>query len=454
MKETDLHDLDPVGEIPLEPACVSENAALSLKANFGWTFVGNAIYMGCQWGILIVLAKVGNPVMVGKFALGLAVTAPVMMLTNLQLRGVQATDARNEYRFGDYLELRIVSTGIALALIAGIVFLGQYRGETALVILSVGLAKSFESISDVFYGLFQQKERMDRIAKSMILKGAISLAALGVGVYLTGTVLWGTLCLASIWLLVLIAYDVPNGKNFLHNPGYESGNSRPVSRDGADGVRLSWNKEILAKLAWVALPMGFVMMMNSLATNVPRYLIESYLGERELGIFAAMAYLMLVGNTVIGALGQSATPKLARYYAVGDIPGFRRLLVNMLSVGAVLGGVGVLVSWMAGREILTIIYRAEYAERSDVLVLLMIATAISYGSGFLGTAVTAMRSFRVQVPIHCTNLVIILCGSVLLVRTNGLSGAAWAILISAFFSTSVYGAVAVYKMKARVKEIS
>jgi hypothetical protein len=38
----------------------------SLRWNFSWTFVGNIIYSACQWGMLVVLAKIGNPEMVGQ----------------------------------------------------------------------------------------------------------------------------------------------------------------------------------------------------------------------------------------------------------------------------------------------------------------------------------------------------------------------------------------------------
>src|SRR3954465_14084130 len=93
----------PAEEIPSVRATVMARQALSLRANFSWTFAGNVVYAGCQWGMLMVLAKVGNPLMVGQDALGLAVTAPVVMLSNLQLRGVLATDARDTHRFNTYL---------------------------------------------------------------------------------------------------------------------------------------------------------------------------------------------------------------------------------------------------------------------------------------------------------------------------------------------------------------
>src|SRR5262245_40326613 len=99
--------------------------------------------------MLVVLAKLGSPEMVGRFALGLAITAPVMMLTNLQLRAVQATDARRAYLFRHYLGLRLATTPLALLIILAIVIVSGYHGETALVILAIGVAKAFEAISDV-----------------------------------------------------------------------------------------------------------------------------------------------------------------------------------------------------------------------------------------------------------------------------------------------------------------
>jgi O-antigen/teichoic acid export membrane protein len=115
---------------------------LTLRRNFSWTLVGNVVYAACQWGMLVVLAKLGSREIVGQFTLGLAVTAPVLMLANLQLRAVQVTDARHEYCFGDYLGLRLITTGLALLVIVLITVVAGYRWETSLIILVVGLAKA------------------------------------------------------------------------------------------------------------------------------------------------------------------------------------------------------------------------------------------------------------------------------------------------------------------------
>ncbi len=402
----------PVGDAP---------SALSLRANFSWTFVGNLIYAGCQGGMLVVLAKLGSTEMVGQFALGLAITAPIVMFANLQLRAVQATDARQQYRFGDYFGLRLITTALALLAIVAIApLLSRSRWDTVLVVLAVGLAKSFESISDVFYGLLQQHERMDRIAKSMMIKGVLSLAALSVVTYLTRSVLDGTLALAATWGLILCCYDIPNGALILS----------PSPEPEVSAVRPRWALRTLSGLAWLTLPLGVVMMLTSLNSSIPRYFIVQRLGNGPLGIFAAVAYLQTVGTTIVGALGQSASPRLARYYASRDVASFRTLLYKLMGIGALLGLGGVAVALVAGRHILTLIYKAQYAEQ-DVLVWLMVGAAISYIGSFLGYGMVAARCFRIQLPLSALATGVTALACALLIPPYGLRGAAVALLISA-----------------------
>ncbi|NMG08834.1 oligosaccharide flippase family protein [Brasilonema sp. UFV-L1] len=410
---------------------MGQNKPLTLHHNFSWTFVGNLVYAGCQWGMLVVLAKLGSPEIVGQFTLGLAVTAPVFMLTNLQLRYIQATDVKHQYLFGDYLSLRIISTLLALLVIVVITLTAGYRWETSLIILLVSLAKAFESISDVFYGLLQKHERMDRIAMSMMIKGPLSLLVLGISVYISGSVAWGVLGLAVAWALVLFGYDIRTGTTMLNQSQETPNNEEPTTQQTTDVVQPRWDLKTLAKLVWLALPLGIVMMLISLNTNIPRYFIEEYLGERELGIFAAIAYLMMVGSMVINALGQSATPRLAKYYASGNGIAFRTLLLKLIGIGALLGGTIILVVFVAGQQILTLLYQPEYAQHKDLLVWLMVAAAMSYISSFLGYGMSSARYFRIQIPLFIvvTSTLAITC--LWLLPIYGLRGAAFAQLIAA-----------------------
>jgi O-antigen/teichoic acid export membrane protein len=432
------------------PSVLIAAPALSLRRNFSWTLLGNIIYAGCQWAMLVVLAKLGTAEMVGQFALALALTAPVTLFASLKLRTIQATDARGEYRFADYFGLRLITTALALLVTVGIVLAGRYRPDTAWVILVMGLAKAVESFSDLFYGLLQQHERMDRIAQSMAIKGILSLAALGLGVYLTHTVLWGVVGLTAAWTVVLVSYDLPNGAAIIRPP--HDACAPGYSRVGfGPALQPRWDAAILVRLATSALPLGLVVMLDSLYTNVPRYFIEHRLGESELGIFAAIGYLMFVGSTIINALGQSASPRLAKYYAAGDQTAFDALLLRIIGLGGALGATGVLLAMAAGHQVLTFLYRPEYARHADVFVWLMAAAGLQYAYVFLGTAVNAMRRFTIQLPIQALSLLVTLFLCLCLVSGHGLKGAAWAMLGTAAFEAAAYALLTAQTRQIRQK---
>lgn len=393
------------------------NFGLSLKANFAWTFAGRFVYAGCQWGMLTALAKLGSPEMVGRFSLGLAITAPIIMFSQLQLRGVQATDARGEYQFGHYLALRLAATVCALVVISLVILVSGYRGETALIILGIGLFKALESISDIHYGFMQYRERLDFIAMALMIKGPLLLFVLGMTLKLTGNLFW------AVSAMILPAFAVL--------AVYERRNVRLMIEDEHGSIRARWQWPRLASLAWLALPLGLVMMLLSLNTNFPRYFIERTLGERELGFFAALAYLLVAGNTIVSAMGQSASPRMARYFAGGNIRKYRALLLRLVGLGALLGLGGVTVAGITGKPLLTLLYRPEYALYNSTFVWLMAAGSLIYMASLLGYGMTAARRFRAQLPLFTLVTAVTAAASFYMIPRFGLNGGAIALSLGA-----------------------
>ena len=172
-------------------------------------------YALCQWGMLSVLAKAGSAGLVGQFALGLAVAAPVFMFANLQLRAVQATDMHGEYRFCDYFTLRVLTTAAGLLMIAGLMSVLHYDRVTRDVILLVATAKSIECMSDVIGGLLQLHERLDQVARSLMIRGVLSLCAFGTAFLCTHSLIACTAAMCVAWLAVLIGYDLRRAREAL-----------------------------------------------------------------------------------------------------------------------------------------------------------------------------------------------------------------------------------------------
>jgi O-antigen/teichoic acid export membrane protein len=436
---------EPAFEIP------AEASAASLRSNFWWMLSGNAVYALCQWGLLAILARLGTPAIVGQYVLAVAVTTPITVFFMLHLRAVQATDTRRDYQFGHYLALRLCAMGLALLTVVGVCLTSGYRGDTFLVIAAVAVSAVCDSMSDIVYGLLQQRERLDRIGQSMMLRGASSVILLAAAIASTGRVFYGILAVACGRLMVLALFDLRSARNELARgaSGNRLGKSLLPSF-ASPSIKPRWEPRRILSLARVALPLGVVMMLVVLSTNIPRYFVESYLDQSALGIFGAIGYLSVAGTMAVGALGDSVTPRLARDYAQGRRREFGIYVLRLAGLGALLGAAGVLVALLAGRPLLGLLYGPAYAERSDVLILTMMAGGVGYVASFSGYAVTAARYFKAQLPLFAAVVLVTAVGCWWLVPTWGLRGAAVALGLSAL--TQLVGSALILSYALRANQ--
>jgi len=393
---------------------------LSLRENFSWTFVGNVVSAVCQWGILTTFVKLGNPEMVGKFALGLAIAIPVTTFSMMQLRAVQVTDARHEYAFRDYFGTRLLLGFLGILIISGIAYFGGYSKDTAWVIFLVGLIKSITSLCDIVHGLFQRYERMNLSAGSLMIRGVCSLVAVFIAMRLFGEIIPALVAMAIVYLIIFFAYDISLGYKLL---SFKAGPGR------VNSMAPSFDTRTTLRLVWLALPLGLVMFFGTLQNSIPKYILEAFHGEASLGYFAAIAYPMAIGTLVINAMGQSASPRLANYCAnnfTSYIHLVRKLLLIGLGMGILfIGGVA-----LFGKLALTILYSADYAEHQAVFTLLACGTAIAFMVSFYGYSFTAARLFKTQLIMRIITCSLTVLAAFCLIPSYGLYGAAITTIIT------------------------
>jgi O-antigen/teichoic acid export membrane protein len=390
-------------------------AALSLRRNFAWTLVGNIVYALCLWAQLALLTKLGGPEVVGRFSLGSAIASPVLMFAQLSLRPVLASDARGEYAFQDYLGLRMALLPPAL-LVVGLVAWFGYSPAQTLVICLFGLGRAVESMSDIYFGFQQKQERMDLAAVSLMAKGVAALALFGIVFRTTGSLDLSLASMVAGWLLVLVVFDLPR-------------TARLVRACPGQSMRPRFNSVVMRRLALLSLPMGTVFLAIQLRATIPRAILERSHGEADLGIFSALSYLVIAGNTMTQALAQSSLAGLGRDVAARDTANLRRRLRQLTLLGVVLGIGGVVVSLVAGGPLLSLMYTPEYATQVPLLVLVMAGGAVLYVASLLGAPATAMRAFTSQLWVHLTSVAAMFAAGAVLVPRLGMMGAAWTMLI-------------------------
>ena len=409
-------------------------SGISLTKNIGWTFVGNTVYAACQLGVLMVLAKLTSPEGVGQFALAIAIAGPVFALANLNLRSVLMTDVRGETPFAEYLALRLVSSSLAIVSVAAIAAMASTNPSTAIIICIYGFAKFFESMSDCMYGLLQRREHMKTISQSLILRSLSAVVLMTIILILTESVILGTVAYLVSWSSIFILFDASKARA-LQRSDTGSGSLRPRFRAAS-----------MTALFVFALPLGILTALNLLSINIPRYVVVGELGEAKLGYFVAIAAFITAGSTVVSAMTQSATPRLARYFVESQRQ-FVKLLGKVIVIALVVGFAGIVAAWAIGPLVLSILYTSAYAAYYDLFVWIMVSAAILYLSSVTGSAITAARSFRSQAALAAVATAAVLVASLFLVTTHGLNGAAMAMCCG--FALKLLGEVGILFTRLR-----
>lgn len=431
----------------------SADAAPGLRRNFSSVLLGNLAYTGCQGAITVVLARLGGTEMLGLFGLGVAVAAPVIELAGMQLHAVQAVDARRRHSFAQYLGMQFVMSTIALAVLAMIALCGPFRAEAAWVVVAVGLSKTAEAFSLVCYGQMRQRERLKHEAWSLALRGVAGLLALTVVFVLAHSVFWSVVALATSWFGIVLFHDYPIVVGF-HREGPSPGNVSAKPREtrqpasephgGRAWIRPSFEYAALVSIFATAFPLGLFVGINSLNVNAPRYFVEHYFGDRELGLFSAVAYLGLVARMFYTSLLSSLLPRLALYHSAGRLRAFVELVLKSLGLCTALGAVGVLAALVAGKPVLRVVYGQEYAENSFAFLLIVASMAMKTNWMLFLSTLQAMRRFRTVFLLHLTGGLFLTWLLWLLVESHGLVGAAWAILGGSCFDVLIFAAAAAW----------
>jgi len=409
-------------EAQILPA-VQQHERSSLRVDFSWMFVGNAIYACGQWITLMLLTKLLRPEQVGQYALSLAIVYPVIALTSFQLRSVIASGMYRQTQFGHFLGLRLYTTSLALMIVFAITQILRYRLGLTVVVLIVCIAQAIENLSDIYYGRLQLHDRIIRISRSLIARTMLSVFGLAVGLFIGRNLFWGLAGIMLARATVLLGYDARERTHGLTEQHMDSSQSETLK----PCLHLKVQRELL----WFSFPLGILTLLVNLNLSIPSYFIKHALGERELGIFSTIGFMVSAGSIAVLSLGQSAFTPLARDYAAKNFGEFWSTLGKLLALGAMVAVCGVIFSKLAGQEILTIVFRREYADRADLLPWIMSAGGVGYMGQFLGIGMTAARYYHSQIVLLVLVSLSLSVTSYFLVPRQGLLGAILSMLVAA-----------------------
>jgi O-antigen/teichoic acid export membrane protein len=406
-----------------------------------WITTGNIAFATSLWFILVLLTKSYSADEVGNYALAFAVCAPVFMLSNMRLRLVQTSDALDDFRPYDYIGLRITTSSLALLVIIIISYFSSLEKSVIYMIIAIGIAKYFESISDMLYGFFQKYELMKYVGMSLILKSICSVLLITLAIFYEMEVLYVALLLITGWALPLVIYDIRNYCGILN-----------IKAESLIKYLSKIETKVILDLIKKTYLLSFVAFLSSLLPNIPKYMIFYYQGNEELGIYAAIIYFSTASALIAASLGTPYIPKLANSYAGGTRHLFISYIKRLFIIAIILGVLGIAIAKSLGVFILEVFYTELYSNNANILVLCMFTAALNHIVLFQIYALTVIKKYKTQMIMLVTAVSVLLMLCYIWIPDYGMEGAIYAEMCSAAIQASVFGIVIYFWIK-RWKEI-
>jgi len=391
---------------------------LSLRQNFSWMFCAQMISGVLRWGLLLLLAKMGGALMVGTWTLAQAICLPIMYLTGLNLQTVLVTDAAREHTVGEYLFLRVVTNVVMVGVVVSVCLWQGLDAYTTVCIVLFSISTAILAFRHVVMAVPIRNENTKVNARSQLVLSVLTFAAVGLVLWLTGSLVWALVTIVAVRFAVMAVHDLPAA--LISEKQY-----------CPDALGTFWPRygPGMARLAWVALPAGLSVAAITYANNVPIYFLEHYFGRETTGHYGGLNAFVAATNLVLTPLLASVSPRLSRFFVEGRRRAFLRLTRRITGL-FVLGSVVVLiVSSIWAAPILRMALNEEYVSFTAEFVWIMALGGMWAIFAFFSHVLQTTRQFWFLLGMQLLMLLASVLLSAVLVPAMGLWGVIYTRLI-------------------------
>ena len=226
-----------------------------VMGSLSWTLAGEVLFAAGQFGILVVMARMGSEQALGQYGLGLAIATPLLVITSLHLRPTYVVANDDELVFGDYLGLRLIGAPLALVLACIWSLVADHDPDTFAMVAFVTLTRVSELVSDMLHGAAGRAEELQRVGIGRALRGVLLLLSTILALWLGSTPVAAIGYSAIVGMAITVVYDLPTARRHV--------DVRP---------RYSWRHAV--DLVKLAAPVGIAGGLMALNRNAPAYVIE------------------------------------------------------------------------------------------------------------------------------------------------------------------------------------
>lgn len=408
------------------------DSAKTMKRAFIWNIIGSGLNAAATMILTIAATRMAGVEAGGVLGLAFGLCQVFAEIASYEVRPFQSTDLEERFRFQEYYGLRLITCLVMTVICAGYVFGFQYTGEKASVVFAVCMFKMLDSFSDLFQGLFQQKNHLEYAGQALSLRIAVAGGAYILVLGLTKSPLLAAWAMPLSSIPCIALFDMRLAKKF------------------ADRVAPVFHWDACKKILVECFPLFASAFMNMYILNASKIQVDRvaphlqgywtpiYMPAAVINLFSIFAFRPML--TMLRAQWSDGENR-AFLKSVGILVGWV-VLVTLLALG---GG------YLLGIPVLQLLYGLDLGAYRGVLMLVLIGGGFNAMATVLYYVITVMRRQYFLILGEGITFLSTLLLTPILVEHRGLQGAALAYLACMVIRTLCFALISGYGYRSRDK---
>lgn len=345
-----------------------------------WNIIGMSFSSIVSLVLLIIITRLNGIDESGTFSFLFSLCLIIYTITLYGGRIYQVSDYKDEYSYNTYYSLKIVTSIVSIAILLIFLIVCGYSNSSIVIAILLLIVKIIDAFSDSIYGIFQKKDRLELVGKSLTIKTIFSIAILFVVDYFFNSLIFAVFAYAIANIIVFILYDKSYEKKIIKNK---------IQIDNKIIKLLSSTKFIFLN--------SFIL---SILLNVPRFVVKSVYSSAELGYFG----ILIMIPTVLTLFGQFIVQpiliRLTEAFNNGKKKIFEIYIYKCFIYVFLIAVVCILAAYFFGTKVLALLYGINFDYYRYSLLFLIVGGTFNVVSYIVSTALNIFRKTMIQTLIY------------------------------------------------------
>ncbi|HEY0221715.1 MAG TPA: hypothetical protein VGC17_02830 [Lactovum miscens] len=385
--------------------------------DFLWNTIGTFVYAIVLIVLTIAVSRINGQTSSGNFTFSFNIAQIFWLFATFGIRNFQVTDIKNEYNYRDYFQSRIFSCTISLTFAIIFCVVNHYDLGITILIITFTFYRLLDAFSDVLQGFLQSNGRLYQAGISLTVKSILGATLFILVDYFTRNLFFSGISLILVNVIWIGMYEIERVKEI------------PVKLLFLFSYKLEEMK--IYRLFSHTWPLMLQLVFSSIFLNITRYFIQMWHGNLQAYfgiIFLPVSFMSIIVNTIL-APQMVSLAKLKKT----DINLLRKRINKILLVCFMLGIFTIIIAWLIGVNILTILFSINVLRYKIDFVLILVSGLLLGVSGLIFNILTIFRSLISQVIISGASVFLQTLLAIILVRDQAIIGAGISLLVSSTF---------------------